>query len=77
MVLCILFVVYVKFCTRRLCMKMSSFLFVGTWAMPHISYLSCGVPFPVWTHDDISGLILVVPWLSREELSKKNAGKDF
>jgi len=58
-------------------MKMSSFLFVRTWAMPRISYLSCGVPFPVWTHDDISGLILVVPWLSREELSKKIAGNDF
>ena len=31
----------------RLCMKMSSFLFVRPWAMPHILYLSCGIPFPV------------------------------
>ena len=37
----------VKFCTSRLCMKMSSFLFVRAWAMPRILYLSCGVPFPV------------------------------
>ena len=26
-------------CPSRLCMKMSSFLFVRTWAMPHILYL--------------------------------------
>ena len=38
-------------------MKISSFPFVRTWAMPHISYLSCGVPFPVWTRDNISGYI--------------------
>ena len=37
----------VKFYTSRLCMKMSSFLFVRSWAMPGILYLSCGVPFPV------------------------------
>ena len=37
----------VKFCTSRLCMKMSSFLFVRAWALPRILYLSCGVPFPV------------------------------
>ena len=37
----------VKFCTSRLCMQMSSFLFVRAWAMPRILYLSCGVPFPV------------------------------
>ena len=41
--------IYVKFCISRLCMKMSSFLFVRTWAMPRILHLSCGVPFPVWT----------------------------
>ena len=64
--------IYVKLCTSRLCIKMSSFLFVRGCAMPRILYLSCEVPFPVWTPDDISGLISVVPWLSREELSKKN-----
>ena len=37
----------VKFCTSRLCMKMSSFLFVRAWAMPRILYIACGVPFPV------------------------------
>ena len=62
---------------RRLCMKMSSFLFVRVCAMPRISYLLCEVPFPVWTPDDISGLISVVPSLSREELSKKIAGNNF
>ena len=66
------FTLYVKLCTSRLCIKMSSFLFVRGCAMPRILYLSCEVPFPVWTPDDISGLISVVPWLSREELSKKN-----
>ena len=64
--------IYVKLCTSRLCIKMSSFLFVRGCAMPRLLYLSCEVPFPVWTPDDISGLISVVPWLSREELSKKN-----
>ena len=64
--------IYVKLCTSRLCIKMSSFLFVSGCAMPRILYLSCEVPFPVWTPDDISGLISVVPWLSREELSKRN-----
>ena len=66
------FNIYVKLCTSRLCIKMSSFLFVHGCARPRILYLSCEVPFPVWTPDDISGLISVVPWLSREELSKKN-----
>ena len=57
----------------RLCMKISSFLFVRTWewAMPRILYLSCGIPFPVWTPDNISGLISVVPWLLRWEAIKK------
>ena len=27
-----------------LCIKMSSFLSVCTWEMPHTSYLSCGIP---------------------------------
>ena len=61
----------VKFCSCRLCMKMSSFLFVRAWAMPCILYLSCGVPFPVWTPDNISGLISVVLWLLRWEVIKK------
>ena len=69
--------IYVKLCTSRLCIKMSSFLFVRVCAMPRILYLSCEVPFLVWTPDDISGLISVVPWLSREELSKKIAGNNF
>ena len=65
--------IYVKLCTSRLCMKMSSFLFVRTWAMPRILYLSCGVPFPVWTPDNISGVISVVLWLSRwEVIIRKN-----
>merc|ERR1711954_548160 len=66
--------IYVKLCTSRLCMKMLSFLFVCAWAMPRILYLSCGVPFPVWTPDNISGLITVVLWLSRLEVIKKIAG---
>ena len=45
--------------------KMSSFLFVHTWSMPHIFYLSCGIPFPVWTPGIISGLASVMVWLSR------------
>ena len=49
----------------RLCLKMSSFLFVRTWAMPGILYLSCGIPFPVWTPGIISGLTSVMVWLSR------------
>ena len=31
----------------RICMKMLSFLFVRSWAMPRMLYLSCGIPFPV------------------------------
>ena len=57
--------IYVKFCTSRLYIKMSSFLFVRTWAMLSILYLSCGVPFPVLTPDNISGLISVFLWLWR------------
>ena len=40
-------IIYVKFCTCRLCMKMLSFLFVRACAMPRILFLSCGIPFPV------------------------------
>ena len=40
----------VKLCTSRLCMEIMSFQFVQAWAV----YLSCGVPFPVWTPDNIS-----------------------
>ena len=58
---------YVKLSTSRLCMKMSSNLFVRAWAMPRIFHLSCGVSFPVWTPENIS-LISVVPWLSRWEV---------
>ena len=39
----------------RLCMKMSSFLIVRACAMPRMSYLSCGIPFPVKTPVIISG----------------------
>ena len=67
-------IIYVKFCTSRLCMKMSSFLFVRAWGMPRILYLPCGDPFPVWTPDNISGLISVVLWLSRWEVMKKKSG---
>ena len=31
----------------RLCMKMSSFLFVRLWTMPRILYSSCGILCPV------------------------------
>ena len=48
-----------------LCMKMLSFQFVRAWSMPRISYLSCRIPFPVWTPGIISGLTSVVVWLSR------------
>ena len=40
----------------RLCMKMSSFLFVRAWSMSHILYSSCGIPLLVWKPDNISGL---------------------
>ena len=35
------------------------FLFVLAWAMLCISYLSCGIPFPVWMPGIISGLTSV------------------
>ena len=41
------------------------FLFVRACTMPRILYLSCGIPFPVWTPGIISGLTSVVVWLSR------------
>ena len=46
--------IHVKIFPSRLCMKMLSFLFVRAWAMPHMSYLSWGIPFPIWTPDYIS-----------------------
>ena len=49
----------------RLCMKMTSFLFLHIWTMPRIFYLSCGIPFPVQSPGIISGLTSVVVWLSR------------
>ena len=42
-----IYIIHVKICLSRLCMNMSSLLFVRTWAMPRILYLSCGIPFPV------------------------------
>ena len=62
--------IHLKIYPSRLCMKMSSFLFVRTWAMPRTLYLSCGILFPVWTPDNISGLTSVVVWLSRWEVIK-------
>ena len=47
-----------------LCLKMLSSMFVRAWAMPRILYLSCGIPFLVWTPGIIFGLTLVVVWLS-------------
>ena len=55
----------------RLCMTMLSFLFARAWTMPHISFLSCGIPFPVQTPAIISGLTSVVVWLSWGEVIKK------
>ena len=66
-----------KFCTSRLCMKMSPFLVVCAWAMPRILYLSCGVPFTVWTPGNISGLISEVLCLLRWEVTKKNSGSSL
>ena len=37
----------------------------------HFRLKSCGIPFPVWTPDNISSLTVVV-WLSRPEVIKKN-----
>ena len=54
----------------RLCLKMSSFLFLRAWTMPRIIYLSCGIPFPVWALGIISGLMSVVVWLSWWEVVK-------
>ena len=62
-------------CVLRQCTVV--FLFVRVWAMPRILHLSYGVSFPVWTPDNIYGLISVVPWLSREEVIKKIAGNNF
>ena len=50
------------------------FSFVRTWAMPRLLYLSCGIPFPGWTPDNISGFTLDVVWLSRWEVIKKISG---
>ena len=36
-----------KFCTSRLCMKMSSFLFLHACALSRMLYVSCGIPFSV------------------------------
>ena len=63
--------IYVKLNNGRLCNYMLSFLYVCTCAMPRISYSTCWIIFPVWAPDIISGLISVVPWLSRREVIKK------
>ena len=39
--------VYASSMYSRLCMKMSSYLFVRACAMPRMLYLSCAIPFPV------------------------------
>ena len=52
-------------CPSCLCMKMSSFMYERACAMPHTLYLSCGILFPVWTPDNISGLTSFLVWLSR------------
>ena len=49
---------------------MSSLLLVRAWVMLRILYLLCGVPFPVWTADNISDLVSVVLWLLRWEVKK-------
>ena len=45
--------------------------------MPQILYSTRWIPFLVWTLDNISGLISVVPWLSRWEVIKKMSGNIF
>ena len=60
-----------KACTSRLCMKMSSFMYARACAMPRTLYSSCGILFPLWTPDNISGLTSFMVWLSRWEVVKK------
>ena len=60
-----------KACTSRLCMKMSSFMYARACAMPRTLYSSCGIPFPLWTPDNISSLTSFMVWLSRWEVIKK------
>ena len=43
----------------------------GAWTMPGALHLSCGIPIPIWTPDNISGLPLVVVWLSSRGVIKK------
>ena len=43
--------IYVKICPSRLCIKMSSFLFMRTWEITRTLYVSCGIPFLVLTSD--------------------------
>ena len=59
------FNIHVKIGLRRLGMKMSSFMYERACAMPRTLYLSCGILFPVWTPDNISGLTSVVVLLAR------------
>ena len=60
----------------RICMKMSSFLYVHAWSMVCILYLSCGIPFQVWTPDNISGLMSVVVWLSRWQVINEKSRQE-
>ena len=65
------FLIHLKLCTSRLCMKMSSSMNAHTCAMLRTLYSSCGILFLVWTPDNISGLTSFVLWLSRGEVVKK------
>ena len=47
--------IYVKLCPSRHCHENVEFSVLCTWTMSHLLYLSCGVPFPDWTPDNISG----------------------
>ena len=65
------FLIHLRLCTSRLCMKMLSFLYACACAMSRTLYSSCGILFPVWAHDNIPGLTSFVVWLSRWEVLKK------
>ena len=65
------FLIHLKLCTSRLCMKMSSFMYASACAMPRTLYWSCGILFSLWTPDNISGLTSFMVWLSRWEVVKK------
>ena len=54
------FFIHLKLCTSRLCMKMSSFMYERSCAMLRTLYSSCGILFPLWTPDNISGLTSIL-----------------